>query len=396
MPTVGKLESAGLQSGGRFLGCASKAISSLISLMNQLERESGFRLLITGGAGFIGANLGVFLSGRHPNWEITALDNLYRQGSRLSLSRLEEAGVRFVEGDVRMQEDLLPAEEFDALVECSAEPSVLAGAGDPRYAIETNLMGAANCLERCRKDDAHLVFLSTSRIYPVEGLLGLDLEDREKRFEIAPDQPIPGASPEGISEEFNLSGFRTIYGTTKLAAEMLIEEYAEDFGLRVTVDRCGVIAGPGQMGKVDQGVFAWWLLCHLFKRPLSYIGFGGEGKQVRDLLHVMDLVDLIERQLVDPGEWSGIVANVGGGREGSLSLIETTELCREITGNEVALGSDPGTRPGDVPIYLSDCSRLYSMTDWRPKRGPMQVLQDLYGWATEHEVELKASLGLNN
>lgn len=355
-----------------------------------------FRLLITGGAGFIGASVGISLARKHPEWEVTALDNLHRRGSELNLPRLEEAGVSFVEGDVRRPNDLLPDEEFDAILECSAEPSVLAGAGDPGYAIETNLMGAANCLERCRKDDAHLVFLSTSRVYPVGGLLDLELEDRETRFEITPEQLVPGASAEGISEDFGLSGYRTIYGSTKLAAEMLIEEYIEDYGLRATVDRCGVVAGPWQMGKIDQGVFAWWLLCHLFERPLSYIGFGGSGKQVRDLLHVMDLVDLIEDQLENPGEWAGVVANVGGGTEGSLSLIETTELCQGITGNEVEIGSVPGTRPGDVPVYISDCSKLYSMTDWRPLRKPEQVLQDLYEWAMEHEAELKPSLGFGD
>ena len=119
---------------------------------------------------------------------------------------------------------------------------------------------------------------------------------------------------------------------------MLIEEYAEAFGLRAVVNRCGVIAGPWQMGKVDQGVFSWWLLCHRFGRPLSYIGCGGEGKQVRDLLHVDDLVDLVEEQLGDPERWSGGHRERRRRARGSLSLLETTEICRELTGNEVPIG----------------------------------------------------------
>ena len=111
-----------------------------------------------------------------------------------------------------------------------------------------------------------------------------------------------------------MGGARTLYGATKLAAELLIEEYAAAFDLRAAIDRCGVIAGPWQMGKVDQGVFAWWLLSHLFRRPLSYIGYGGTGKQVRDLLHIDDLVDLVDDQLAEPERWSGVTANVGGGR----------------------------------------------------------------------------------
>ena len=141
-----------------------------------------------------------------------------------------------------------------------------------------------------------------------------------------------------------MDGARTLYGATKLAAEHLIEEYADAFGLRAVTNRCGVIAGPWQMGKVDQGVFSWWLLSHLFGRPLSYIGYGGSGKQVRDLLHVDDLSTWSTEQLGDPERWSGRHANVGGGREGSLSLLETTALCRELTGNEVPIGGEAENR----------------------------------------------------
>ncbi|HEY7456373.1 MAG TPA: NAD-dependent epimerase/dehydratase family protein [Solirubrobacterales bacterium] len=351
------------------------------------------RVLITGGAGFVGANLGVALAGRHPDWEVVALDNLMRRGSELNLPRLREAGVEFVHGDVREPADLAAAGEFGAMVECSAEPSVLAGISDTSYSVQTNLLGAFNCLERARAQDAFLVFLSTSRVYPVAPQLELALEETETRYELAAEQPLPGAGPEGIAEDFPLPGARTFYGATKLAAELLIEEYAEAFGLRAVVDRCGVIAGPWQMGKVDQGVFSWWLLSHHFGRPLTYIGFGGAGKQVRDLLHVDDLVDLVDAQLGDPERWSGVRANVGGGRACSLSLLEATALCRELTGNEVPIDSEPQTRPGDVPIYLSDCSHLFELGSWRPQRGPREVLADLLAWAAEHEDELGRTLG---
>lgn len=352
------------------------------------------RLLITGGAGFVGGNLAVSLAGRHREWEIVALDNLMRRGSELNLQRLREAGVEFVHGDVREPADLAAAGSFDAMVECSAEPSVLAGFADSSYSVQTNLVGAFNCLERARAEDAFLVFLSTSRVYPVAPQLELELEESDTRFELAAEQPLPGAGPAGIAEDFPMAGARTLYGATKLSAEHLIEEYADAFGLRAVTNRCGVIAGPWQMGKVDQGVFSWWLLSHLFGRPLSYIGYGGSGKQVRDLLHVDDLVDLVDEQLRDPRRWSGVVANVGGGRECSLSLLEATALCRDLTGNEVAIGSDPETRPGDVPVYLSDCSRLHSLTSWRPSRGPREVLADLLDWSAAHEDTLRAALGV--
>jgi CDP-paratose 2-epimerase len=289
--------------------------------------------------------------------------------------------------------DLLSAGPADALVECSAEPSALAGLdGSPDYVVQSNLVGAYNCLELARRHGAFVVFLSTSRVYPVASLRALDLEETETRYELSARQPHPGASREGISEDFPLDGARTIYGFTKLAAELLIEEYRDAYGLGSAINRCGVIAGPWQMGKVDQGVFTYWMLAHHFKRPLSYIGFGGQGKQVRDLLHVNDLLDLLDEQLRDPRRWDGARVNVGGGRERSLSLLETTALCAEITGNELEIGSDPETRAGDVPVYISDCRRLASLTDYRPRRSARDVLADIHVWIRDHERALEQAL----
>jgi CDP-paratose 2-epimerase len=351
------------------------------------------RILVTGGAGFVGANVALALAARHPDSEIVCFDNLKRRGSELNLPRLREAGVGFVHGDVRELSDLEATGEFQVMVECSAEPSVLAGIdGSPDYLIQSNLVGAYNCLEVARKRGAFVVFLSTSRVYPVAPLETLSLEETETRFELSPSQPIPGVSPAGISEQMPLAGARTLYGMTKLAAEMLIEEYRATYGLKAVVNRCGVIAGPWQMGKVDQGVFTYWMLAHHFGRPLSYIGFGGSGKQVRDLIHVDDVVDLVDEQLRDPLRWDGVVANVGGGREISLSLAETTALCAELTGNQLDVTASGDTRPGDIPVYLSDCSYLFSLTGWRPKRDARTVLADIHTWVLGNEAAILAAL----
>lgn len=353
-------------------------------------------ILITGGAGFVGSNLAIELARRHADWEVVALDNLHRPGSELNPPRLEEAGVRFVRADVREVADLADLAPVTALIECSAEPSVMSGVdGDTSFLFHTNLTGAYNCLELARRDGAFLLFLSTSRVYPVAALNGLAYEEGDTRLELADEQAVPGASAAGISERFPLAGARTLYGTTKLAAEMLIEEYRETFGLRAVVDRCGVIAGPWQMGKVDQGVFAHWLLSHHFGLPLTYFGYGGAGKQVRDLLHVADLVDLVDEQLTEPDRWDGEVVNVGGGREVSLSLAETTEICRELTGREVPISSNPEDRTGDVPIYISDCGRLFGRTGWRPARSARDTLADLSAWIDEHADQLRDTLGLD-
>src|SRR4051794_18324273 len=173
----------------------------------------------------------------------------------------------------------------------------------------------------------------------------------------------------------------------------MITEYADVAGLTTVINRCGVIAGPWQMGKVDQGVFTYWVLAHHAGRPLKYIGYGGAGKQVRDLLHVDDLVELIDRQLMAPDHWRGRTLNVGGGREISLSLAETTALCRELTGNEVPVGVAAEDRPGDVRIYLTDASRLYGLTDWRPQRDAAQTLADIAAWVRANEALVVAALG---
>jgi CDP-paratose 2-epimerase len=357
------------------------------------ERRAARTVLITGGAGFIGASLALELAARHPDWELLALDNLHRRGSELNLPRLREAGVRFVHGDVREPADLRAAGPFDALVECSAEPSVMAGVGgDTGFLVRTNLLGAYHCLEEAARHRAQVVFLSTSRVYPVAGLNALSYEETDTRFQLAAEQPLPGAGAQGIAESFPLPGARTLYGASKLAAELLVEEYAESFGCPTVVNRCGVIAGPWQMGKVDQGVFTHWMLAHHFRRPLSYIGFGGTGKQVRDLLHVADLAELVDDQLVRPEHWAGSVVNVGGGVEVSLSLRETSALCEELTGNRVPIAADPETRVGDVPIYVSDCRALSRLSDWAPRHGPRQILEAIHAWLCEHEHAVAAAL----
>jgi CDP-paratose 2-epimerase len=354
---------------------------------------SARRVLVTGGAGFVGANLAIALAGRIADTEVLAFDNLSRRGSELNLPRLRAAGVEFVHGDVRQKDDVLAIDGIDALVECSAEPSVMAGSGgSPDYVVRTNLMGAYHCLELARRDNAQVIFLSTSRVYPLRHLLGIKIEEAPTRFEIAASQELPGVSPAGIAEDFPIWGARTMYGATKLSAEHLVEDYAEGYGLRTAINRFGVIAGPWQMGKVDQGVFTYWMLAHYFKRPLRYIGFGGTGKQVRDMIHIDDVVELVLAQLADPDEWAGHVANVGGGPRTSLSLLETTDLCAEITGNPVEVSHTDEARRGDIPVYISDCSRLFQRTDWRPQKDAKDVLSDIFEWIRANEGAVRDAL----
>jgi CDP-paratose 2-epimerase len=351
------------------------------------------KILITGGAGFVGSNLALRFKQSRPAAEVTAFDNLRRRGSELILSRLKRGGVAFVHGDVRVREDLMAAGQVDLLVDCAAEPSVLAGRdGSPDYVIQTNLVGTVNCLELARRHGADVLFLSTSRIYPSAPINGLKYREAATRFQMLPDQPLPGSSEHGVAEDFPLKGSRSLYGASKLASELLLEEYRDAYGIRAIVDRCGVLTGPWQMGKVDQGVVVLWVAKHLFRGALSYIGFGGTGKQVRDILHVQDLYDLLEIQLARIAELDGEVFNVGGGVPISVSLQELTALCREHTGNTIPIQSVPETRPQDLICYLSDCRKVTARTGWRPRLQPATIIAEIARWISDHRADLEPIL----
>ncbi len=346
------------------------------------------RVLITGGAGFVGSHLALALK-RH--WEgatVVCLDNFHRKGSELNQPRLKAAGIEVIHGDVREPHSFPPG-PFETIVECSAEPSVLAGLdGATDYLYHTNLTGAYHCLEWARRWQSTFLFLSTSRVYPIARLESHPWRELETRFAWE-DSGVPGISARGVSESLAMDGPRSLYGFTKYAAENLIEEYRAAFGLRTIVNRCGVIAGPWQFGKVDQGVAALWVLAHHFGRPLKYVGFGGSGKQVRDFLHIDDLCELVIEQLTHASHWDGWVGNVAGGLENSASLRELTKLCQEFTGRPIAMDSLNENRPADLRLYIGDCQKLAQRTPWRPQRNVPRIIADIAAWVREHENVLK-------
>ena len=346
------------------------------------------RILITGGAGFVGSSLALHLRQTFSGAEIVCMDNLYRRGSELNPPRLQKAGIEFHRGDVRDGKGF-PSGPFDYLIECSAEPSVLAGQdGAPDYLFQTNLVGAYNCLEKARGWKSRFIFLSTSRVYPIARIETHPWREETTRFTWE-HHGTNGITPRGVTEQMDLSGARSLYGFTKLAAEQLIEEYRAAYGIQSITNRCGVIAGPWQFGKVDQGVAALWVLAHHFGRPLSYIGYGGMGKQVRDFLHVDDLCDLVAEQIEDFDRWDGWLGNVSGGLDNSASLCELTALCGEVSGKKISISSVPANRPNDLRIFVADCTRLFERTQWRPKRDVRRIIQDINDWVTSHSAELE-------
>lgn len=350
------------------------------------------RILITGGAGFVGSAIARRLKEDDPQCEIVALDNLKRRGSELNVTDLTRRGIKFVHGDIRAKDDLfdLPG-TFDLFIEASAEPSVLAGLdGAPNYLLGANLTGTLNCLELARQRAPRMVFLSTSRVYSIQPLRAIPLQESKMRLVLADAAAkVPGLTMQGVTETFATHLPRSLYGATKLASELMIQEYADTYKLEAVINRCGVIAGAGQFGKVDQGVFTLWVANHYFGKPLKYTGFGGAGRQVRDLLHPDDLYDLLVLQNAQLKDVAGSVFNVGGGQTTSVSLAELTALCQEVTGRSVSVAQDPRTTPVDIPWYITDSSQASARFGWRPQRSVATIVQGIHDWIRANDAMVR-------
>lgn len=351
-------------------------------------------ILITGGAGFVGSSLAIGLKAKYPAYTIISLDSLKRRGSELNLARLSNAGIKFIHGDIRNKEDLESIEEkIDVIIDASAEPSVLSGINSsPDYVINTNLVGSINCLNLALRNKSDFIFLSTSRVYPIEKIDQIGIQEDLTRFTISPEQTLPGITDAGISEQFPLDGYRSLYGATKLATEILIAEYRQYYNLNTIVNRCGVLTGPWQMGKVDQGVVVLWVARHFWKKSLSYIGYGGTGKQVRDILHFRDFLRLVDLQIHNMSKFSGEIFNIGGGLNVSVSLQELTSLCESATGNRLSIAKVEKTREADVKIYITDNSKVTKLTDWVPLISKDQIIAEIYEWLVDNEDQLKSIL----
>lgn len=341
----------------------------------------------------MGSTLCLSLRKKYPDYEIIVFDNLRRRGSELNLAEFKDQGIAFIHGDIRNAEDIAAIGPFDVLVEASAEPSVTAGLdSDPTYVINNNLFGSINCFNACLKHKAKLIFLSTSRVYPIEAIEKAAFAEGDTRFSFAAEQDTAGISVQGISESLSLDGARSFYGTTKLASELFIQEYAAFYGLQAAITRFGVIAGPRQMGRTDQGVVTLWMAKHFWNQSLKYIGYGGTGKQVRDILHVDDLVRLIDLQVHNTELFQGKIFNAGGGLENSASLLEMTALCEKITGNTISIGSEAATRPADLRMYITDNTRITAETGWKPEKSVETVFRDIYEWIRDNEEKLESIL----
>lgn len=350
-------------------------------------------ILISGGAGFVGSSLCLKLKEKYPNYKIIAFDNLKRRGAELNLIDFKKNDIKFIHGDIRNREDFDEIGEIDVFIEASAEPSVMAGINsNPSYVINNNFVGSVNCFNYCLKYDAKLIFLSTSRVYPIEKIENANFIEEATRFSFDKNQTEEGISNLGISEKLNLLGPRSFYGTTKLSSELLIQEYVEFYGLKAAITRFGVIAGPRQMGKTDQGVVTLWMAKHYWKQPLKYIGYGGLGKQVRDILHIEDLISIVEKQIHHTEKFNGKIYNAGGGVDVSASLLEMTSICEKITGNSIPIGKIQETRPADLRAYITDNSKIKNEIGWEPQKSVEDIFNDIFNWINQNEKQLEGIL----
>ena len=343
------------------------------------------KVLITGVCGFVGSHLARYLMEAHEGITIVGLDSLARSGSETNRVSLKRLGVQLLHGDIRMASDLETLPVCDWVIDAAAQPSVLAGRDgktSTRQLLEHNLQGSINLLEYCRGVRAGLILLSTSRVYSIAGLTQLPLRVESSAYILDREKPWPaGVSTAGVGEEFSIEAPISLYGATKLASERLAQEYGAGFQFPVWINRCGVLAGAGQFGTAEQGIFSYWLHAHSTRRSLKYLGFGGHGFQVRDALHPRDLARMVDLQMRSGGP--GQLLNVSGGLANSMSLVQLTAWCDQRFGPHSPV-ADGAERPYDVPWLILDSGKAMAATAWKPEITLQQILEEIAEHAAAH------------
>jgi CDP-paratose 2-epimerase len=353
------------------------------------------KVLITGICGFVGSSLAEGLLERHAGISIFGVDNLMRPGSELNRARLRELGVALVHGDIRMASDFESLPAVDWVIDAAANPSVLAGIQtgfSSRQLIEHNLLSVVNVLEYCKAHKAGLLLMSTSRVYSIEALASLPLRWQHDAVCLDETAKLPcGISGHGIGVDFSTRAPISLYGSTKLAAEALALEYGAAFDFPVWINRCGVLAGAGQFGTPDQGVFSYWIHAHARRRPLRYIGFAGTGKQTRDVFHPRDLTSLADVQMNCTRSGGQRIYCAGGGSSNAISLAQLTAWCNQRFGPH-APAADPNPRPYDIPWVVMDSRDAERDFGWRIQFPLTNILEEIAEHAASHPDWLETSL----
>jgi len=347
------------------------------------------KILITGICGYVGSRIAARLAASAGGLELCGVDNLSRRGSETNLAFLEKTGVKFFHGDVRLPDDLNALPAADWVIDCAANPSVMAGSvpgsgATSAQVAATNLTGTLNLLEYCKNKGSGLILLSTSRVYSAAALNALPLRAAATRLTPAGSRFPAGFSRHGVAEQFSTAAPLSIYGGTKLASEIMAQEYAHAFGFPLWINRSGVIGGPGQFGKADQGIFSFWACSYALGARPKFIGYGGAGKQVRDWVSAEEIADLLLKQLRKPAAKAPRIVNVGGGADNAMSLKELDAFCADFFGAAGKTEGVAATRPYDVPYYVTDARLAQKHWGWRPATTCTARLEKTCRWAREN------------
>ena len=334
------------------------------------------KILITGGCGFVGSNIAIFLKKKLKNANIFSLDNLFRKGSEINQKRLISNKIKNFNIDITNTKKINNLKKFDLVIDCCAEPAIEASTKDPDRVFKTNLIGTFNILKKCTRDKSNIIFLSSSRVYSIK-----DLRDLVKNLNLKKTLKINKT----INEKFETSSASSLYGFTKLSSEKLIKEFSFANKLKYIINRFGVISGPWQFGKQDQGFVTMWIGKHIYKKKLSYIGFGGHGNQVRDVIHIDDVCEIIYLQIKNLNKKYNNTFNVGGGPKNSISLKQLTSKCRIITNKKINIGKISSTSNFDIPYFVTDNSKIKKFYKWKPIKNIDLVLKDVYTWLTKNK-----------
>lgn len=334
------------------------------------------KILITGGCGFVGSNIAIYLKKKLKVAKIYSLDNLARKGSRYNENRLKKEKIKNFDINIEKFDKIKFLPKFNLIIDCCAEPAIEASRKEPDRVFNTNLIGTFNILKKCLKDNANIIFLSSSRVYSIKKLRAL-----VKNLNIKESLTIS----KKINESFETESASSLYGFTKLSSEKLIKEFFYNTNLKFIINRFSVIAGPYQFGKQDQGFIPLWVAKHYFKKKLSFIGFGGHGNQVRDIIHIKDVCEILLIQIKRLNKINNHTFNIGGGVKNTISLKKLTSKCQNLTKNKIKIKKIKNTSIFDIPYFVSDNSKIYKFYNWKPSKSVDLILNDIYKWLSENK-----------
>ena len=332
-------------------------------------------MLITGGAGFIGVNAARYYADK--GWRITVLDNLSRHGTEDNLRWLQDqADIRFERVDIRDQAALEAAVKSarpDVLLHLAAQVAVTTSVTDPREDFEINALGTFNVLEAVRQHspESFVINASTNKVYGKMEEVGT--VERNGRYEYRD-------LPSGVAETQQLD-FHSPYGCSKGAADQYTIDYARIYGIQSVTFRQSCIYGTRQFGIEDQGWVAWFTIAAVLGKQITIYG---DGKQIRDVLHVDDLAHAYEAAIDHREAASGQAFNIGGGPANTLSLRELLAFLEQTLAIQIPLQwSD--WRPGDQPVFVCDLSKAHDRLGWQPQIGVQDGVRQLIHWVRDNK-----------